>query len=354
MANTDGAIPYELDLSAQQRDKIRGELYSKIENPKVLDFFYEYHTRAATRLDEAGYDDLASMHTDLSVMNRKDVIEMMKKSIDATADGKPSNFLYGSKGSDSNGFRELANIDKFRLLMADKNNLNGIIDGSVNPTKAADMRVDAILPPVKEQPDVVEIRDPDPVTRPVLPDRPMLHPDVYRPDADKPKSKPDTDCEKPDGFVFNMEAEVGKVQTFLIARGYKGMEEADGTPIGQWGRITSKAFNEELKNLQEKLGFEGKDVDGWYGPMTRAALRNHIEALENDENPTTEKKTEADNLKLLESGLNALQDYFPPNQPNGAKENALDLVYNSASLKDAAPCPPVIGDRPPQTSFGYH
>lgn len=344
MANAVGGTQPVSQVTDEQFDKLYDSVKTKLQDPKVLDYLYEYHALVSSMLEnqiDPPQHEKAERHEGFSTLDRGAayaILEGGKMPVASSserggvADSIEGNYSGDSKNFEQSEFPTTYNNDPVDrrqravdLLEKVDTALDRIISGSESPDRDAVGAVTSYVGYMNsEGGKLTDLR-------------PMQVP------TDR---SPKPDCVKPEGFVFNMEAEVGKVQTYLIGKGYKGMEEADGTPIGQWGRITSRAFNEELKELQEKLGFEGKDVDGWYGPMTRAALRNHIEALESDENPTTEKKTEADNLKLLESGLNTLQDYFPPNQPNGGKENALDLVYNSASLKDA-PCAQLNADSDP-------
>lgn len=55
------------------------------------------------------------------------------------------------------------------------------------------------------------------------------------------------------------------VQTVLIALGILDADIMSGDEAGFWGNKTV----EGIKRIQEALGFEGKDIDGCFGPKTR-------------------------------------------------------------------------------------
>lgn len=142
---------------------------------------------------------------------------------------------------------------------------------------------------------------------------------------------PDAPEAKEEGFVFSQTEAVGEIQTFLIARDHEELAKPDGTPTTVFGLKTAKALNEELKELQGQWGVE---QTGRYDQDTRAALRQAIETHQ-----ANSEYTSADNLALLERGLNAMQDNVPEGQPNGAKINALDIVFNEGSINPVEKAP---------------
>lgn len=156
--------------------------------------------------------------------------------------------------------------------------------------------------------------------------------------ADDAMCVPGAPVAKEDGFVFSQTQAVGEIQTFLIARDHEELAKPDGTPTTIFGVRTAKALSEELKELQGQWGVE---QTGRYDQETRTALRQAIETHQSNS-----EYTSADNLELLERGLNAMQDHIPEGQP-GKQYNALDIVYNKGSIEPPAatvvksePCAP--------------
>lgn len=124
--------------------------------------------------------------------------------------------------------------------------------------------------------------------------------------------------------IFSQAEAVANIQTFLIARGYEGLENASGDPTGMFGRKTAQALNQELKNFQESRNIP---ATGRYDMATREALDAHVRTLGDKSSVLT------DVYASLRDGLSAMQDYVPEGQPDNAHHNALDIVYNKGSIQ---------------------
>lgn len=119
---------------------------------------------------------------------------------------------------------------------------------------------------------------------------------------------------------FTEEEAVRNVQNHLIGTGHEKVGDAENNPDGMFGKGTSRALEDTLKQIQEENGL---DVTGEFNEATRDAMIEQIDGLEDG--------AYKDSMEGFVQGLDSLQE----KEIEG--HSALDRLYNPETNDSSTP-----------------